>query len=271
MREVVDHLGRKVQLKEPVERLVSICPSQTETIIELGAGERLVGRSRFCIAPKAAVKSIPAIGGTKEIDLAKVKALQPDLVIAEKEENTPEIVESLSAFTQVFVTDVTDYESSLRMIQDLGNLLGQEAAANAMTKKIRERFAEIDLGSSQDFSVLYFIWQKPFMVAGAGTFIDSMLQKCGLRNLGSQFTDSRYPQISEAQLQELRPDFCLLSSEPFPFSDKHIENLRQILPDTNAMLVSGELFSWYGASMLEMPNYFKNLRKVLLDSSTVKA
>lgn len=264
MREVVDHLGRKTQLKDRVERLVSLCPSQTETIISLGAKERLVGVTRFCIAPHQETKNIPKVGGTKEVNFEKIRALKPDLFIAEKEENTEAMVLELEKIAPVFVTDVCDFGSSLAMINDLGICLQLEDQAGKLVEHVRSAFFKYQprlVGKS----VLYFIWQNPWMVAGEGTFIGDMLRQMGLRNVAGDKM-GRYPELKKEDMRNYKPDFVFLSSEPFPFREKQLEDFRTLFPFGTVQLVDGELFSWYGARMTEMPNYFMQLEELLLDS-----
>ncbi len=276
MREVLDHLGRKTQLKERVERIVSLCPSQTETLIHLGVGERLVGITRFCVAPQNIVASISKVGGTKQVDMEKIISLRPDFILAEKEENTKEMVEELEKIAPVYVTDVGDFDSSVRMIRDLGNLLDLVEPAAGLIRKINQEFAAIEKESQAQSSsivtprskrVLYFIWREPYMIAGAGTFIDSMIKRAGFINAGAELGD-RYPEISVNEIRNMQANYLFLSSEPFPFGKKHIEEMRQITGEQNSYLVDGENFSWYGARMQEMPEYFRRLHKLVLASGT---
>ena len=141
------------------------------------------------------------------------------------------------------------------MIQRVGQLVNHNTEAKHLCHKITQRFNSLDI-QPLNLSVAYLIWRKPYMAAGKGTFIDSMLQKCGLNN---SFALDRYPEINMDMLAEARPDVIFLSSEPYPFKQKHVEELKKVLPQAKIILVDGELFSWYGSRLLYAPAYFKSL------------
>ncbi len=282
MPEWQDDLGRSLHLAGPPQRIVSLCPSQTETLFALGLGERIVGLTRYCVHPSAKAtpppspsrkgrgeKNFPSplwrgggerveskvkVGGTKQLDFAAIERLNPDLIIAEKEENRREDVERLSERWPVYVTDVRDFDSALRMIEALGRLCGSAGPAQAMTEQIAARWAAFKPSAISQRTV-YLIWRKPFMVAGSGTYIHSVLERCGLR---SQIAAPRYPELSIADLKRLEPELLLLSSEPYPFREKHVAELAALLPDARIELVNGEMFSWYGVRMLAAADYLED-------------
>lgn len=253
----MDHLGREVFLPNPPQRVISLCPSQTETLVDMGLGTRLVGRTRFCIHPKAQLSKVARVGGTKEVDFARIRALEPDLIIGEKEENTPEMIAELERICPVYVTDVRDIDSALRTILDLGTIVGLNKAATGIATRVTKSLEGIQ-PLPRPVSCLYMIWKNPWMAAGADTFIDSVLKKCGFDNLALAFS-GRYPVLDEEIFQLKKPEIVLLSSEPFPFKDVHITDLQKILPQSRIVLVDGEMFSWYGSHLIGVENYINLL------------
>jgi iron complex transport system substrate-binding protein len=254
-----DQIGRTVALPARPQRIISLCPSLTETLLHFGLGERIVGRTHFCIHPADTVASILAVGGTKNLKEDRVLALQPDLVICEKEENTREMVEWLESRFPTYVTDVRDIPSAIEMIRCLGTITDCQAEGEALAAEVEAAFAGLPSYAGAP-SVLYFIWRKPWMVAGQDTYIDALLQRLGLRNLAASFA-GRYPALELEQLAGLSPDFVWLSSEPFPFKEQHIAELRGIFPGAEIRLVDGEMFSWYGCRMLAVPGYVKPMAR----------
>jgi ABC-type Fe3+-hydroxamate transport system substrate-binding protein len=250
-----DQLRREIIIPSIPKRIISIVPSQTELLFDLGLTEEIIGITKFCIHPKDKVKQVAKIGGTKQLDIERIKSLQPDLIIANKEENERSQVEALLNICPVWISDISDLAGAIEMIERVGEVVGKEAEAQKVSSAITQNFESLLVGPSAK-RVAYFIWRKPYMVAGKGTFIDSMLQKCGLINV---FEQERYPEITAERLHEANPDIVLLSSEPYPFKEKHITELNAILAQAVIKLVDGELFSWYGSRLLHSPNYLKKL------------
>lgn len=247
-----DHISREITVPSHPKRIVSICPAITETLFALGAKERLVGRTKFCIFPKHEVDTLPTIGGTKDPNVEKIKAIKPDLILAEKEENTKESVEELSAIAPVVVLEVQTLADSYRLIKDLGQLTCHETEAK---KLLTQACKEMEsLAKSKKARALYLIWRKPYMAVGDTTYIQSVLEHLGLENAAKSLS-GRYPELTPELLHELNPDVLLLSSEPFPFSTKHQQELKEILPNTPSLLVDGEMF-WYGSKMIEASPYY---------------
>lgn len=248
-----DDLGRELALAGPPQRIVSLCPSQTETLFALGLNEQLAGVTRYCIHPVSGVAGKTRVGGTKQLDFAAIERAAPDLIIAEKEENRREDVESLAQRWPVFVTDVGDFLSALRMIETLGKLCDRAQRARELAQQIESCWHSLPR-LEQPLNVVYLIWRKPFMAAGKGTYIDDVLQRCGLRNA---VATARYPELQAQELQELKPQLVLLSSEPYPFRDRHLAELQALLPAARIELVDGEMFSWYGVRMLHAADYLQ--------------
>ena len=257
MRMITDQMHRTILVPEHPQRILSLVPSQTELLYDLGLGVRVVGITRFCIHPEEWFRSKARVGGTKQVDLDKVRALHPDLIIGNKEENTQADIEALGREFPVWMSDVKDLDSALDMIARIGVLTGTTAQATTITAEIRTAFQCIE-PVSPTLSAVYLIWQQPWMLAGEDTFIHDMLLHCGF-TMPSGLKSRRYPEVSDAELAALDPDIVLLSSEPFPFQEKHIAAVNMILPGTPVHLVDGEMFSWYGGRLRKAPAYFRQL------------
>ena len=255
-----DQLGREVFLPGTPKRIISVVPSQTELLFYLGLNDEVIGITKFCIHPADKFKSTTKIGGTKQLDLARIKLLKPDLIIANKEENEREQLEGLMQHFPVWISDIYDLADALEMIERVGELVSRKKEAGELSNSINRSFNSFN-SPLRNLRVAYFIWRKPYMVAGKNTFIDSMLQKCGLINA---FELERYPEVDAEMLIEAKPDIILLSSEPYPFKEKHIAELKAIVPSAIIELVDGEMFSWYGSRLLEAPGYFDDLVKNLI-------
>lgn len=231
----------------PYKRIISLVPSLTELLIDLGLKDQLVGRTRFCIHPKDKVKDIEIVGGTKNPSLEKIIELEPDLIIANKEENRKEDIEVLQAYTKIHVSDIETVEDALLEISSMGTLLGVKGSARKLVSSITSTLSEIPAGRS--LSVAYFIWKDPWMTVGNDTYIHHVLKRYHLENVfGNQ---TRYPKTTLKELAAKNPDLILLSSEPYPFKEKHIQELEEACPVAKIKLVNGEWFSWYGSRMVK--------------------
>lgn len=253
-----DQMNREIWLPAFPQRIVSLVPSQTEYLCTLGIGKRLVGRTLFCIHPEEGLKDVSRVGGTKKLQLDKIRALQPDLIIGNKEENDQEQIELLSKDFPVWMSDIYHPKDAMTMMLALGGILNLKTEAESIVAKIESGMLEISKKSDRfkGINVFYAIWKSPWMFAGKDTFIDSMLSLAGFTNLCDRL---RYPEWSEKEIIHFHPDLLLLSSEPYPFSSKHIRELESILPESRAILVDGEMFSWYGSRMLDFPAYLETL------------
>lgn len=238
------------------KRIISLVPSQTELLYSLGLENETVGITKFCIHPNEWYQNKIRVGGTKNIDIQKIISLNPDLIIANKEENIKEQVDELAKTFNIWVTEVNNYENSISMIIDIGLITNKIEESTATISKIKFQFNSLHFPTS--LSAAYLIWKDPYMTVGSDTFINDMLAKAGFQNMFSHRT--RYPEISVEQIKNSGVKVLLLSSEPFPFRQKHIDELQEQLPGIIIKLVDGELFSWYGSRLLHSPPYFKNLR-----------
>ena len=252
-----DQLNRVLEFSETPKRIVSLVPSQTELLVDLGLQSQLVGATKFCIHPKSLNSNIMIVGGTKSIHLDKIEVLQPDIIICNKEENTKEIVENCSTIAPVWVSDIYTVQDSLSMVSLLAALFEKEVQGRNIIdiiEKERNEFRSF-IASKSPKKVAYLIWENPYMAAGQQTFINDLLLENRFQNIFQDPT-SRYPEVSEEILKEA--DMILLSSEPFPFKEKHISELQEIT-NKKVILVDGEYFSWYGSRLQHAFAYFKSL------------
>ena len=249
-----DQLGRRIDIKKPPRRIVSVVPSQTEYLYDLGLEEEVIGITKFCIHPESWFRYKTRIGGTKNLKLDKIAELQPDLIIANKEENTQAEIEALAEQFPVWISDISNLNEALEMMISIGEICEKQEKANNITDCIKSSF-EAFQPILNNASAAYLIWKDPYMAAGAETFINDLLNRCGFTNC----LEGRYPNINTESLKELNPEFILLSSEPYPFKQKHIDELQAICPDSKILLVDGEYFSWYGSRLLGTTRYFDTL------------
>jgi ABC-type Fe3+-hydroxamate transport system substrate-binding protein len=254
---LTDQLQRRLEVPFPPQRIVSLVPSQTELLHYLGLEERVVGITRFCEHPAAWYRNKPRVGGTKQVNLDRIKALQPDLIIGNKEENDREQIELLAQIYPVWLSDIKTLSDALDMIQQVGQLTDTDEQAGYLVGKIRAAFAEYRPQGT--IRTAYFIWRKPWMVAAADTFIHEMMREAGMHNVFSH--KQRYPEISLDELIALEPARVLLSSEPYPFKEKHIKEIQSACPKAQIKLVDGALFSWYGSRLLLAPAYFAGVMR----------
>ncbi|WP_107038762.1 ABC transporter substrate-binding protein [Brumimicrobium mesophilum] len=259
---MIDQLGNNIILeKEPV-RIVSLVPSQTELLFDLGLGDRVLGITKFCIHPNEWFRSKERIGGTKDVNIDKVAQLKPDLIIGNKEENTKEDIEALRKIAPVYMSDIYDLKDSLEMISQVAEICKLKEKGVEIINQIKTNFKTIIPFKNQP-KVAYFIWKDPFMGVGSNTFIDAVLSDhLGMNNvLGNQ---ERYPELDLNNLPEL--DFVFLSTEPYPFKEKHFAEIQKYFPNAKIMLVDGEYFTWYGSRLINAPKYLKGLMEGMIDN-----
>lgn len=252
-----DQMNREVEIPFPPQRIVSLVPSQTELLYELGLADEVAGQTLFCIHPEEMHRTKPRIGGTKRFHFEKIAALKPDLLIGNKEENEQEQTERLMQQYPVWMSDIHHLDDALQMMLQVGELVNRTAEAAALVQKISADFNSLPL-PSHTIRTAYLIWKDPWMGAGHDTFINDMLARCGFENVLVNET-SRYPEVSDKQLVAANPELVLLSSEPYPFKEKHIAELQTLLPKARIVLVDGEMFSWYGSRLKLSVAYFKEL------------
>tara|TARA_R110002072_G_scaffold117281_7_gene248209 strand:+ start:6563 stop:7348 length:786 start_codon:yes stop_codon:yes gene_type:complete len=260
--EITDALNRKVSLPGTPQRIVSLVPSQTELLVDLGLRKQIVGITKFCVHPDDLRKEKTIVGGTKQVHFDKIKDLKPDIILCNKEENTQEMVLELEKIAPVWVSDIKTVEDCCEMILSLGQLFAKQDVAFKITQQIQVEtkiFAEF-INNKPSFKVAYLIWKDPYMVAGKDTFINTLLELNNFKNIFLNI-EGRYPKVTLEELKKV--DLILLSSEPYPFSEKHILEIEEVVKNKKILLVDGEYFSWYGSRLLKAFSYFKKLHSKL--------
>lgn len=261
MKTLIDQLGTSHTFETTPKRIISLVPSQTELLFDLGLEERIVGITKFCVHPFHFKSTKTIIGGTKKVHFQKIRLLKPDVIIANKEENTKEIVQELSKICPVWVTDIISLEDNLKMIEDFGQLFNSRIESQKWIDKINFGYRDFQqfIKHKPIQKVAYFIWANPYMVAGNNTFINEMLKLNHFDNMYAN-QDERYPEVI---IQKMRiqgnPDLILLSSEPFPFTDEHAFEVGRFTHHAKIIFVDGELFSWYGSRLIKAFEYFKKM------------
>ena len=253
MMEYHDQMDRRIRLDKRPERIVSLVPSQTELLVDLGLEDRLVGITKFCVHPEGLTKRKTVIGGTKNFHFDTIDALKPDLIIGNKEENYQEGIKYLAEKHPVWMSDIFNLEDALEMIEAIGEITGKKEKARDIVQGISSGF---QVKFPKKGKAIYLIWQDPLIAVGNNTFIDDMLRRVGFANL---IEKERYPEVNREEIRQLNPDCILLSSEPYPFKEKHIDEYQRMFPNATVRLVDGEMFSWYGSKLLKAVEYFEDL------------
>lgn len=255
IRSFQDQLGNQIVLLAPPQRIISLVPSLTELLFDLGLDKQVVGITKYCVHPSHWLKEKTIVGGTKNFQVEVIRQLNPDLIIANKEENYKEGIDTLREHYPVWISDIETFDDAIQMIRKVGEITSANGKADEIVGHISGAFNKLKLKPRK--KVLYLIWRKPWMGAGTNTFIHSVLERLGFIN-GLHYR-SRYPQLSEAEIQSINPDLIMLSSEPYPFKTKHFNEIRKIAPSSDIKLVDGEMFSWYGSRLAKAPAYFNSI------------
>ncbi len=254
-----DQLGQTILLSRHPKKIISLVPSITYMLFTLGLDNEVAGITRFCKLPAHWKKQKTIIGGTKDIKFDRIADLKPDIILANKEENTKEVVAELQKIAPVYVSDVKKLEDNSMLITDLGKILNRERAAQKRIQEIHKANTIYNQFNFPPRKTAYFIWKNPWMTVGGDTFINHMLQTAGFNNV---FADKfRYPQVDLQQLQDINPEVILLSSEPYPFKVKEQKYLQTLFPKACVLLVEGEPFTWFGTFPLQAFDYFQSLQK----------
>jgi ABC-type Fe3+-hydroxamate transport system substrate-binding protein len=260
---LIDQTGQKLIFDREIHRIVSLVPSLTETLADIGMTNRISGITKFCVHPSGLKKLVKVIGGTKNPRIKEILSLNPDLVIANKEENRLEDIQQLKLHTQVYVTDIRNFSDVIDFINDMSVIISTNYA-----HKLVENIQKINTPDTQTIiSVCYLIWKEPFMSVGHDTFIHFMLERYRFRNILSH--QSRYPETNIEEIKRLQPQVILLSSEPYPFKETHQRELQALIPNSRVILVDGEMFSWYGSRIILADDYIKKLHHMLESPSRV--
>jgi ABC-type Fe3+-hydroxamate transport system substrate-binding protein len=244
-------------------RIVSLVPSLTEYLWALGLNDEVVGITKFCVHPKEWYENKTRVGGTKQLNFNSIKQLHPDLIIANKEENTKEDIEQLQQEFIVLLTDILDIEGAFQALGTIGKAVNKDQQAQLLITEIKARFSQ-QKGLFKGQTFLYFIWKDPYFLVGEDTYIHSFLSHFGLKNACAL---ERYPSLEDWKNQVAKaqktPTYIFLSSEPFPFDSKHIEQVQALFPSSQIILIDGEMCSWYGSRMLEAAAYMQQLAQMI--------
>jgi ABC-type Fe3+-hydroxamate transport system substrate-binding protein len=246
-------------LARPAQRIVSLVPSTTETLFDLGVGDRVVGVTRFCVHPDEA-RTRPKVGGTKDAIPARIEALAPDLVVANCEENTREIFDALRGTAPVWAAFPRTLDDAIADVRSLGGMVGADPEPVCGPIELeRTRLAR------RPFDFTYLIWKDPWMAVGRDTFISALLGEAG--GINESTGADRFPVVTVEELRT-RTGLLLLSSEPFPFAERHVAALVEAgISRKRIHLVDGELLSWHGSRLrLGLP-YLRGLVSALTDRS----
>ena len=256
----IDQIGRIVEIIERPKRIISLVPSITELLASLDLENEVVGITKFCEYPILWKKLKTIVGGTKILKPEVIASCQPDLIIANKEENNKVDIEKLEDQFPVWISDVKNFEDGISLIASLGTITGKPNSARKLIESIHDAKTTLksNLANTPKYKVAYLIWEKPIMVAGGDTYINEMIEMAGGINVFKN--RNRYPAISPFELETAKPDYVFLSSEPFPFKGKHLETYKEICQTAVIQLVDGTYFSWYGSRMLPAMRYFHKFR-----------
>ncbi|MGG8497520.1 ABC transporter substrate-binding protein [Tenacibaculum sp. TC6] len=257
---LIDQINREITLSKTPKRIISLVPSQTELLVDLGLEEFLVGITKFCVHPVHIKKTITIVGGTKNIKADRIKELKPDIILCNKEENTKEIVEACEKIAPTHVSDIFTLSDAKELIQQYGELFSCRTEANRIIQKLNFKLNEFQefVKDKPTKKVAYFIWRNPWMVAGNNNFINHLLLLNNFENIYSN--KNRYPEIELKKIRiEGDPDLVLLSSEPYPFKEEHAFEIGRFTHHAKTIFVDGEMFSWYGSRLLKAFDYFKQL------------
>ncbi|WP_294822108.1 ABC transporter substrate-binding protein [uncultured Flavobacterium sp.] len=269
MKTYTDQTGHAITLPATPKRIVSLVPSQTELLFDLGLEDSLVGITKFCVHPYHLKSTKKIVGGTKKVHYEKIRLLQPGIIIANKEENTEEIVNKLREIAPVWTSDIITIQDSLDMITEFGKIFAVRTAAAQLLDRINFAMADFKnfMAGKQWLKTVYFIWKEPYMVAGRETFINEMMHLNHFTNIYED-REGRYPEVI---VQKMRiqgdPELLLLSSEPYPFKDEDAFELGRHTHHAKTVFVDGEMFSWYGSRMVKAFAYFKQLQERIEEPS----
>lgn len=248
----IDQMNNTILLSEIPKRIVSLVPSITELLVDLGLEENIVGITKFCDEPNYLKNKIEIIGGTKNINIKKIKKINPDFVLANKEENLENQINEIRKFSNVWISNVKDTDDNIDLIQKLGEIFNLNSDAEILINKTKFALETLTNFRIKNKKVLYLIWKDPYMSIGIDTYINNILTKIGLENC---ILDNRYPIVELSNFKSV--DYILLSSEPYPFKKKHIKEISKELTHPKILFVDGKFFSWYGSRLSKSIDYFE--------------
>ena len=261
MKEFIDQMNNTIRLSGVPRRIVSLVPSQTEFLYDLGLKNEIIGQTKFCIHPEQMRKQNTIIGGTKNLKLELIAQIKPDLIIGNKEENEQGQIEYLMQHFPVWMSDINTMDDAYEMMQKVAEMVHKTNEAEAIIQQIKKDFDQLKIKVNEHENsqkIAYFIWRKPYMVAAKNTFINHLIETLNFENVFADNSE-RYASVTENDIIDKNPSIIFLSSEPYPFKQKHISELQNLLPMAKIILVDGEMFSWYGSRLRFSANYFKEL------------
>jgi len=268
-RELVDAVGKRHEVAAATARVVSLVPSITELLFDLGLAGKVVGRTGFCVFPRDQVRKVPKVGGTKSIDLPRLRRLAPTHVIVNIDENPRPLVEEIAKFVpNVVVTHPLGPHDNLALYRLLGGIFGRDDEADALCGRFQRAYDEVtaDAQSRGRQRVLYLIWKAPWMTVSQDTYISRMLAAVGWDNWSPPHSSARYPTVDLVPDVLAEVDFVLLSSEPYSFRERHCVEILDSLPQgsrTRVALIDGAMTSWYGSRAIPGLRYLLDFRRDL--------
>jgi len=258
-KTILDQMGRKIEINENPSRIVSLVPSLTELLYFYSMDDQIKGVTEYCAFPAEKTQKVAKVGGPKTLNIELIRELNPDLIIASKEENTKKQVEALEKEFPVWISDVCSLEDAYKMIEKIGHICNKKDLAQNLSSNI-EKSMEL-LHYKSNIKVAYLIWENPYMTAGKNTLINDIINKLGFNNVFEHY--NRYPRITSKEISESKADFILLPSEPYHFTASHMDKFKKLCPQSKILLVNGQFFSWYGNRLLLAVNYFKTIANVI--------
>lgn len=261
----VDAIGQRHPPAAGAPRIVSLVPSLTELLCALDLLGDLVGRTGFCIHPREALRAVPKVGGTKDVDLARVRALAPTHLVVNVDENEKPAVDALRPHVgSVIVTHPCEPEDNLALYQLFGGVFQRERQAQALARALRDALDPLRRTRFAPLRVLYLIWRDPWMTVGPDTYIARMLAAVGLQAVAPN-SAQRYPEVDLDRFDAGHFDAVLLSTEPYRFGESHLQLLRADprIGGRPVLLIDGEMTSWYGVRAIQGLRYLQGFRQTL--------
>lgn len=253
-----DQLGRTVEITGKPHKLISLVPSITELLFDLGLGEFIRGRTKYCIHPEEKTGEVPTVGGVMGLDYHQIEQIKPDVIFASREENSQNEIDEIAKEFPVWVSDVQNLTDALEMIQTIGKICEVEETAKNMVQNIRDNFNLLSDIPEGVIRAVYLIWKHPLYTISKQTFIHDMLGKSGIENVFGD-KEKAYPTVTEKEIKDRKPDYILLPSEPYNFTENDVAEFAEKFPNAEIKRVDGEFFSWYGSHLVNAPSYFKQI------------
>lgn len=254
MIHIVDQVGQPLSFIQTPKKIISLVPSLTQTLCDVHLEDSIVGVTKFCVHPKRIRQKASVIGGTKNPRIPEIIRLNPDFIIANKEENRKEDIVELQKHCPVYTSDIATIDDFLGFCDDFSSIFPQ-SGFNQLKSNVEIINKENTIKNK--YRACYLIWKNPYMTVGNDTYIHNLMEKYGFENVFKK--KIRYPEITIEDIILSPAEIVFLSSEPYPFKKKDSEELSQYLPGKQVILVDGEMMSWYGSAILNAHTYLKEL------------